>query len=280
MPTAEVNGVGLHYQQLGRGPDLVMVHGLLSSLAFWYLGAAAALAPDFRVTVYDLRGHGRSDMPPRGYTTRDMAADLDGLLDELGLERVHLVGHSFGGAVVLHYTALHPERVLSVVEADGQIPRFQQSVLPDGSRRWRRAAARLRKLGYEVPSDLPRVARGFLEDLAAAADGSEAETPVGRVLDPNSHAYRRWSELMKATPAGRELGQPAGLTPRRIRSVRQPVLAIFGERSYCMPTLRALERNLANCSRMIVAGAGHLFPLRRPDVLASAVRSFAGTVRR
>ena len=76
MPTATVNQIALHFLQIGTGPDVVMVHGLAANLAFWNLAIAPALAQSFRVTTYDLRGHGRSDMPPSGYTMRDMVGDL------------------------------------------------------------------------------------------------------------------------------------------------------------------------------------------------------------
>ena len=60
-----------------------------------------SLARDYHVTAYDLRGHGRSGMPPAGYGTSDMACDLHSLLDRLDTSQIHLVGHSYGGAVAL-----------------------------------------------------------------------------------------------------------------------------------------------------------------------------------
>src|SRR5262249_4162706 len=125
MPKANVNGLNMHYQQSGQGRDLVMVHGLFSDLAFWYVSVLPALARGFRGTVYDLRGHGFTDMPPQGYTVSAMAADLHGLLDQLGIERAHFVGHSFGGAVSLCYATLYPERVWSVTLVDASVPGLQ-----------------------------------------------------------------------------------------------------------------------------------------------------------
>ena len=81
------NGIQLHYQQHGQGPDVVLVHGVTSDLSYWLLTVVPRLAERHRVTVYDLRGHGYSDVPPAGYTSRDMAEDLRGLMDALGIER-------------------------------------------------------------------------------------------------------------------------------------------------------------------------------------------------
>src|SRR5687768_18123779 len=99
---------------MGEGGDTVMIHGLFASLAFWYLSVMPGLAGRRRVTAYDLRGHGYSDVAESGYTSAEMADDLDALLDQLGIQRAHLIAHSFGGAVALQYALLHPECVLSL----------------------------------------------------------------------------------------------------------------------------------------------------------------------
>ena len=57
MPKTRVKDVEFHYQQMGNGEDVVMIHGLFASLAFWYLSVMPALASRHRVTAYDLRGH-------------------------------------------------------------------------------------------------------------------------------------------------------------------------------------------------------------------------------
>ena len=103
MPKRSVNGINLHYWQVGEGPDLVMIHGLNGNLAVWHLELMPKLRHEYRITTYDLRGHGRSDMPPTGYSTEDMAKDLLGLLDALGIERAHLMGHSLGADISLFH---------------------------------------------------------------------------------------------------------------------------------------------------------------------------------
>ncbi len=111
MAKTLANGVQLHYQQFGEGPPIVMIHGITGNLAIWHLEIVPALMGDYRITTYDLRGHGYSDVPPSGYTTADHATDLKCLLDQIGIERAHIMGHSFGADIALHFTVLYPERV-------------------------------------------------------------------------------------------------------------------------------------------------------------------------
>ena len=116
MPEIEVNGTRLFYQQSGAGPDVVLVHAVTSNQAVWvFSGLVDAVAADFRVTTYDLRGHGASDRPPTGYTSAVMAEDFRQLHAALGLGPAFLVGHSFGGVTALHAAVLTPEAVAGVI---------------------------------------------------------------------------------------------------------------------------------------------------------------------
>src|SRR5688572_5921666 len=151
MPALKVNQVELNYLQIGDGPDLIMVHGLAASLAYWYLRIAPALAQHFRVTLYDLRGHGLSEMPPEGYTTETMAADLEALMDQLGIEQAHLVGHSYGGAVALHLAAFLPARARSLSLIDCRVNALQPIRGLDEVKHWESRRQSLLAAGIPVP---------------------------------------------------------------------------------------------------------------------------------
>src|SRR3954451_13583826 len=123
MPFATARGIKFSYRQDGAGPDVVLIHGVAGNMAVWYLcGLVRALAQHFRVTAYDLRGHGYSESTPSGYTSRDMAEDLLGLMHELGLKPVYLLGHSFGAAVALQAALLEPQGIAGIVLSDGYLP--------------------------------------------------------------------------------------------------------------------------------------------------------------
>ena len=115
MPKIEANGIFQHYLTVGKGPEVVMLHGFLGNLAVWHLNIVPALRNDFRVTTVDLRGHGYSQMTPTGYTTENLAKDLKEFLEALGISRPRLVGHSFGADVCLHFALLYPDGVDRIV---------------------------------------------------------------------------------------------------------------------------------------------------------------------
>src|SRR6185295_11727914 len=114
------DGISLHVQELGQGSPLVMLHGLLvANMTTWYCTAAAELARNHRVILFDLRGHGLSERSASGYDLARMLRDLESVVDQLTDAPVDLAGHSFGALVALHFAMRRPERVrkLAVVEA-------------------------------------------------------------------------------------------------------------------------------------------------------------------
>lgn len=286
MPRATLNGITLHYQQAGEGPDLVMVHGLLANLAFWYLSVLAELSRAFRVTVYDLRGHGYSEMPPSGYTPAALAGDLGALLDHLQVQRAHVVGHSFGGSVALHFAAEHPQRVSSLVLADARVPGLQPPLAARGAPPWRRRRARLRRIGVDVPADLPRAAYPFVEELARLQRGLAREKKSGSWpaamltggWNSRSRLAQRWTQLVRGTTAPRDFHDASGLSAEHLERIARPSLAIYGEHSDCLPTLHGLQRHLPDCRAVIVPGAGHFHPILKPGVFVREVREFTAGV--
>ena len=105
---ATTNGIRLHYlDHGGQGPVLVLAPGLTANAHSFDGLMHAGLAEVARVIALDLRGRGESDAPPSGYAMEDHARDVLGLLDALGLERVVMGGHSFGGLLTYWLAANH-----------------------------------------------------------------------------------------------------------------------------------------------------------------------------
>ena len=115
----ETNGIRMHYlDHGGEGRVLVLVPGLTANAHSFDGLVHAGLTDAGHVLALDMRGRGESDAPASGYAIEDHARDVLGLLDALELERVVMVGHSFGGLLTYWLAANHPERVERCVAID------------------------------------------------------------------------------------------------------------------------------------------------------------------
>src|SRR4051812_18002874 len=118
MPTAHVNGITMNYSLEGDGDEtVVLVNGLADDLTTWDFQMPALLGAGYRVLRFDNRGIGSSDAPAGPYTTALFAQDAKGLVDELGLSDVHLLGVSMGGMIAQEYALAHPEDLASLTLA-------------------------------------------------------------------------------------------------------------------------------------------------------------------
>jgi pimeloyl-ACP methyl ester carboxylesterase len=277
MPLVVANGIRLNYEQTGTGPDVVMVHGLGANLAFWYLKSVPLLRRDFRITMYDLRGHGRSEMPPSGYTPTVMADDLEALLDVLRIERIHLIGHSFGGVVALELALRRPARLTSLTIADTRLSAFQPALrLKDWPHfeTWRRhledAKLPIPDPDGEADFHLLMYER-LVQQPATAFVRARTRAPV-LLLGRQRRAVQRWLHLLDVTTAKTDLRVP-GPDCEHVQQLVPPALAIFGELSHCLPTGWGL-RAAIGCQTVIVPRVGHFFPLTRPRLFAAALRDF------
>lgn len=113
MPKVTVGGVRLHYEEKGSGAPIVFIPGLIGLAAQWGY-QLDHFAKDHRAITFDHRGAGQSDKPAQEYSTALLARDVVGLLDALGISRVHIVGASTGGAIAQVLGLDHAARVLSL----------------------------------------------------------------------------------------------------------------------------------------------------------------------
>ena len=114
MPTIRVSDLDIDYRIDGDGAEtLVLVNGLADQKESW-AAQVPAFAERYRVLSYDNRGVGGTTVTPGPYTTAQMAADLHGLVDALGIDRFHLLGTSMGGMIAQEYAIAHADRLRSV----------------------------------------------------------------------------------------------------------------------------------------------------------------------
>src|SRR5258707_6337593 len=114
MPRIAIGDCQLYYERHGAGFPVIFVSGLSGYAAYWR-DQVAVFAKRYEVIVHDHSGIGQSDHSRISYTVDRMAADVIELMDALGLDRVHLVGHSTGGAIAQILALEHPKRLASIV---------------------------------------------------------------------------------------------------------------------------------------------------------------------
>jgi pimeloyl-ACP methyl ester carboxylesterase len=270
MPKLKVNGLTFHVQQAGEGPDVVLIHGLTGDLSIWFLcKAMTELAKTHRVTAFDLRGHGYSDVPPTGYTSSDQAGDVLALMDVIGAPRAKLVGHSFGAVIALHATVRAPERVDAVVLSDPYFPALRH--LEDLSRwgHWqafhKEAADAGVNLSCEHWYDL-----GKFFDQVMHLDGEKLLQFRQAVGLPGMNRLLRLGK----TTAGDDSKVEAGLTTEKILAVSQPILAIYGDASPFLSTAEYLVAHMPNCQQVLVPNSQHRAPEENPEEFTSALKNW------
>ncbi|MEJ8566156.1 alpha/beta fold hydrolase [Elongatibacter sediminis] len=118
---ARVNGVRLAYRLEGAGTPVIFVHGEGYSHELWGQ-QLDAFSRDYLFVSYDRRGHGQSEDPLTGYSETAHANDLEGLIRHLGIDDAHFVVNSRGGAIIIRFLKLYPQRVRSITFADATIP--------------------------------------------------------------------------------------------------------------------------------------------------------------
>jgi pimeloyl-ACP methyl ester carboxylesterase len=264
MPKALLkNGLRLHYQRVGKGPDVVMIHGLAGNLAFWHLELVSMLMDRFRILSYDLRGHGYSDMPPAGYSARDMASDLEELLDVLDVEGVDLVGHSFGADISLYFALLHPARVRKVVAIEAALPALSHERAREDWEGYDILADSLGRSGHPVPPEY-RTDFGYLLRMSLKAPARSGPLN-GLPRDPEP-----FLKLLETTTMLRDYEDVGALSLENIPRIRVPVVLAYVEGSPLLGTYRYLRDNLPDASTIILPHTelGHLGPLVYPGVVA------------
>ncbi|QIB35171.1 alpha/beta fold hydrolase [Ancylobacter pratisalsi] len=282
MPMLALNDLEVHYQRMGAGEDVILIHGLGANLAFWYLGGGRHLATSRHLLLYDLRGHGRSSMPPNSYRLPSMVADLTALMSHLGLEQAHIVGHSFGARVALAFAGLHPEKVRSLVVADTQIRAFQPLIRLRDWPHWKKWKEELMSLGLkEPPSDDSIIDFRLLSELnkyGGDLAGTGVARPTRRISlrsrDMGNRGRENWQTMLASTTAGTELEDETPLESDFFSRVTAPTLLLFGELSHCLPTAYALQEHLPRARLIQVPRAGHFFPVVEPVRFARAVDRF------
>jgi pimeloyl-ACP methyl ester carboxylesterase len=226
-------------------------------------------------------------MPLTGYSADQMTEDLRALLDYLGIEQAHLVAHSFGGTVAVAFALRYPDRVKSMVLAEVRLRQVQRRFALEDWPLWPRVRERMAKAGIMLDDKDPEGGIQILIQMARLqVEQPERSAQLYKAFLGRSRGFgvrtgQRWLRLMDSTSASRDLTSPQDFSVEDLERLQQPILAIFGDRTMALPSAHALQRHCPNCTLKIVRGAGHFFPITRPNALIRPALRFLGAgVRR
>jgi pimeloyl-ACP methyl ester carboxylesterase len=261
MPTVSVRGVELYYEEHGRGEPLVLVPGFGTGLWIWYR-QVPAFAERFRTVVFDPRGVARSAAPDEPFTMRDLADDLAALLEELKVEKAHVLGASFGGFVAQEFALAHPARTRSLVlcctsyGGAGHRPPAPETLAAIASTKGLNTEERVRENLLLAFS--PR----FVEEQP---DEVERVINLRAENDVPEHAYTRQLQAAVAFDAAARVG-----------GINVPTLVISGDADAIVPHENSLNLVAAipGARLKIIEGGSHAFFIERPEEFNRAVVDF------
>ncbi len=247
MPRLDRDGVGIYYKSHGQGPPVLLSHGYSATCRMWD-GQVAALRDRFRVIVWDMRGHGQSDVPadPAAYSEAATVGDMAALLQACGEANAVIAGLSLGGYMSLAFHARHPSQVRALMLFDTG-PGFRN----DNAREtWNtRARARADELD----------ARGF------AALGSSDEVRMSQHRSPAG----------LAGAARGMLTQQDDSVIRSLETIRVPTLVLVGANdTNFLAATDYMAAKVPGATKVTIPDAGHASNLHQPTAFNRAVEDF------
>jgi pimeloyl-ACP methyl ester carboxylesterase len=257
---ALINGVTMAYDEEGRGPVVVLIHGFPLNRRMWRPQVTALAGAGYRVITPDLRGFSESDAPDGPYSIDLFADDMVGLLDHLGIERAIVGGMSMGGYVLLNLLERYPQRVSAACFI------FTRSNADDGAGKARRLALAqdVAIFGSQVVAD------AFTTLLFAEETAAKKPELVSEVYG--------W--MTGTDPRG----LAGGLLAMRDRKdytqllgqFTLPALVIGAEQDLAVPpdSIRVLEAGLPNAKSCLIPRAGHMANLERPEAFNACLLEF------
>jgi len=248
MALAELSGVGLHYEECGDGPALLLIAGIPAIASDWEPLARRLADQGRRVIAYDNRGSGESSVTPAPYTTAQMAGDALALIDHLGLATVDVFGISMGGMIAQELALAAPERVGHLILGCTHAGVRHAAPAPEAAGRafalrtddWALRMRTLAPFAFARGVD-PSLLRAFI-----AKKSRDVQDPIG---------YRAQIQAVLAHD-----------TADRLARIRSPTLILTGDDDRIIPGESGdlLAERIPHAQLQIIPGTGHLFFLEAP----------------
>jgi pimeloyl-ACP methyl ester carboxylesterase len=259
VATARVNGAGLYYEESGSGAEAVLFAPGLAWGTHLFVAQVGTLAARYRCVSFEPRGQGRSEVTRGGYDLDDLAVDLAGLIEHLGLAPCHLVGHSLGASAAVRVAARRPALVRSLALLNATT---------DEDPLWDRILFRCLSYAVElfgmgiVDDRLVKTMFGqtFLTDPARARAREEARHVF--LANPRVGIARSVRGWLRSPPVMDELP-----------NVAAPSLVIAGEEDGAVKPDRSRQTAdaIPRCRFLLLPRCGHSAPVEAPAAVTAAL---------
>lgn len=271
----QLGALRFHYVEWGPrdAPVLLCLHGL-RSYARTFQALATVLQRDFRVIALDQRGRGQTDWDPRReYYAARYAADIEAFVDALGIERLHMLGHSMGGINALVYSLANGHRLSSLVLEDSG----------PGASRNSGGATRIDAELANTPESFPDwgAARAFWRSIRPNVTEAAIESRVANSLRQTDAGVAWIHDQAGITQCRLHPAQPDPDLWPCVRQLACPTLLVRGERSDYLSreTFEAMRAASTHIAGVEVEGAGHYVHDDNPARFHAVVSAFLGPLR-
>lgn len=254
----EITGSRIYYERTGEGDPMIFLHADTLDSRQWE-EQFKYFSNRYHVVRYDMRGFGKSDIPSS--EPYSFAEDLNLLMEELSLQKAHLVGLSLGGAEILNFARVHPQKTISLVLADSGIngDGFERSF----------------KDSIKVVIDLARMGE------LAKARREWTNLSFFDVSRDNTKVWQKVEQMINDTSCYRWYGnnQPTALKPpavERLSEIHIPTLVIVGEHDIpdFQRKAQLLHKGIQDSELFTLPRAGHLSNMDNPNAFNLAVDTF------
>lgn len=266
---AKVNGVRLHYIEMGKGPLIILLHGWPETSFAWN-HTMSVLSQQYRVVAPDLRGLGLSERTKTGYDKKTVATDIKALVEQLGEKQAVIIGHDMGGKVAYTMAHLYPQTVSKLVLVDCLIPGTENADALHGGA-WH--------YGFHMAPDIPEMLTQGRERDYIRAQIKTWSFKKDAVSEDAISEYARHYATEGGMTAGfnyyRALKEDAALAATfRNQKLPMPVLTISGRHGVGEQLPKALANETVSLKTIIVEDSGHFVAEEAPEAFNSAVISF------
>ena len=281
MAQVETNGITTYYEEYGSGPPIVAIHGAMADHQGW-AEILQPLTENYRVLLYDLRGHGRTEQTVhKPYTVETYADDLAAFIDAIELDRPAILGHSLGGMVGYTFADRHPEKLSALITVGSPTPQSftkfewvnrhvlnRVFLLLTGNERVMKGAE---WLYTQLSDDDGKPDEDALQRLQ---DGHDCETPL-----PSGDERRERAGVPMPLPSERgKIGKGLQEYYESSPSWRFPVipfLVMYGENEHFVENHATfLERELEHCQSREIPDATHNAQADNPEFIRAQIREF------